>query len=104
MKGYTNISGYRLLDEETNLWMRMYASWAVHLGFSPSFLRVLLKESVLNIASTSTSGGRERTGQPFISTLLSSTFATHLLTDDPPENIVVNVFALFLHHFFDDSR
>lgn len=43
-----------VVGERTHLWIRMYASWAVHLGFSPSFLRALLKESVLDTTSTPT--------------------------------------------------
>lgn len=47
---------------------------------------------------------REGTTEPFISTLLSSSLPAHLLTDNSPENIVVYVFTLFCHHFFDDRR
>ena len=83
----------------------MYASWAVHLGFSPSFLRVLLRESVLGHVKFEPIVSRcKGSTEPFVSTLLSSTFPTHLLTDDSPENVVVNVFTLFFHHFFDDRR
>ena len=42
--------------------------------------------------------------KPFISALLSSAFSTHLLADNPPENVAVHIFALFLHHFLDDRR
>jgi hypothetical protein len=42
--------------------------------------------------------------EPFVSTLLSSTFPTHFVTDDSPENVVVDVFVLVFHHFFDDRR
>ena len=52
MSRCVSVSDYQSLGEGTDLWIRMYASWAVHLGFSPSFLRALLKESVLEAAST----------------------------------------------------